>query len=408
MIISFVFMGILFLRQVSIIKQPTKINYAPIMIGIGVISSVVHFMTHPENQDLVVILRESSFALLVALLLYVIMNVMHQTVESNQKMVQHEFTQALIEQITQLKKYTSELEAKMNESQQSDLSAREEVRTKFKEDIKSLDTIKSNQNKFLDMFEEMKDLNKGVEKAFKDFIDIQMPSLDKLLHKHIETTRLSEHDHYNKLKTLLNEVVDNKIDLSKEIEDVKLSMIKIQNLSKNISDSIVTSTISKIAVISKAYEEQLKQLKSHTESLDTSLYESENKISNISKSSQMLLTQMSLSSNKMDDMIDKSSNMNDIYTKLSSLMNDIDSVKSDYVKSQSQLSILSHELRQSQDEDISNIKGQVEDIIKELTDKIDGSLEKLHKHYHIASEDLSQSVQMLAKRAQMQKGYGDN
>jgi hypothetical protein len=296
----------------------------------------------------------------------------------------------------------------MNESQRIDLSAREELRSKFKEDIKSLDTIKSNQNKFLEMFEEMKGLNKGVERAFKDFVDTQMPSLDKLLHKHIETTRLSEQDHYNKLKVLLNEVVDNKVDLSKEIEGVKLSMIKVQNISKGISDTIVTATISKIALISKAYEQQLKQLKSHAEGLDTSLYESESKISNISKDSQMLVSQMSLSSNKMDDMIDKSSNMNDVYAKLKAFMNDIDSVKSDYIKSQSQLSILSHELRQSQDEDITNIKEQIEELIKELTQKIDGSLEKLHKHYHIASEDLSQSVQMLAKKAQMQKGYGDS
>jgi len=89
-------------------------------------------------------------------------------------------------------------------------------------------------------------------------------------------------------------------------------------------------------------------------------------------------------------------------------MKDIDSVKGDYVKSQSQLSLLSHELRQSQDEDIENIKMQIEELIKDLTQKIDASLEKLHKHYHVASEDLSQSVQMLTKRAQMQKGYVDN
>ncbi|WP_373070700.1 hypothetical protein [Sulfurimonas sp.] len=407
-IISFVIMGILFLRQISILKQPTKINYAPLMIGIGAISSVVHFITHPEYQDLILLLRESSFALLTSLILYVLMNIMHQTVESEQKKKQYEFTQALIDQITQLKKYTSELEIKMSESQQSDLAAREEVRNKFKEDIKSLDTIKSNQNKFIDMFEEMKVLNKGVEKAFKDFIDTQMPSLDKLLHKHIEMTRISEQDHYNKLQALLKDVAESKVDLSKDLEEVKLSMVKVQNISKNISDSIINATISKIALISKAYEDQLKHLKSHSEGLDTALYESENKISNISKDSQMLLTQMSLSSKKMSEIQEQSSIVNEIYLKLKSLMNEIDEVKSDYVKSQSQLSLISHELRQSQDEDIHNIKEQIEDLITELTEKIDGSLDKLHKHYHIASEDLSQSVQMLAKRAQMQKGYGDN
>jgi cytidylate kinase len=401
-------MGILFLRQISILKQPAKINYAPLMIGIGAISSVVHFITHPEYQDIVLLLRESSFTFLASLILYIIMNIMHQTVESEQKKVQHEFTLGLIEQITQLKKYTSELEEKMTQSQLSDVAAREEVRTKFKEDIKALDTIKSNQNRFLDMFDEMKLLNKGVEKAFKDFTDNQMPSLDKLLHKHIEMARISEQDHYNKLKALLQDVTQNKVDLSAELEDIRLGMLKVQNISKSISDSIVSNTISKIAVIAKAYEEQLKQLKSHTESLDTMLYESENKISNIAKNSEMLLTQMSLSTNKMSDIQEQSSRINEIYLKVKSLIDDIESTKEEYKKAQTQLSLLSHELRQSQDEDIQNIKEQIEALIKELTGKIDGSLEKLHKHYHIANEDLSQSVQMLTKKAQMLKGYGDS
>jgi len=407
-IVSFFFMAILFLRQMSILKQQAKINYAPLMIGLGTISSTLHFIINPENQDIILLLRGSSFPLLASLILYVIMNIMHQAMESEQKRVQHEFTKELIEQITELKKYTSELETKMNQSQLSDVAAREEVRKKFKEDIKSLDTIKSNQNKFLDMFEEMKVLNMGVEKAFKDFIDNQMPSLDKLLHRHIEMTRVSEEEHYKRLNGLLEDVANNRVDLSKDIEAVRLSMVKVENISKNISDSIINSTISKIALISKAYEDQLKQLKSHTEGLDTALYESENKISNISKNSDMLLKQMSLSSNRMSEIQEQSSFVNDIYSKLSSLMKDIDSVKGDYVKSQSQLSLLSHELRQSQDEDIENIKMQIEELIKDLTQKIDASLEKLHKHYHVASEDLSQSVQMLTKRAQMQKGYVDN
>ncbi len=406
--VSFFFMAVLFLRQMSILKHEAKINYAPLMIGLGAISSTLHFIINPENQNIILLLRESSFPLLVSLILYVIMNIMHQAKESEQKKVQHEFTKKLIEQITELKKYTSELEQKMSESQLSDIAAREEVRKKFKEDIKSLDIIKSNQNRFLDMFEEIKLLNKNVENSFKDFMENQMPSLDKLLHKHIEMTRVSEEQHYKKLNALLEDVAGNKLDLSKEIEDVRLSMVKVQNISKNISDTIINSTISKIALISKAYEDQLKQLKSHSEGLDTALYESENKISNISKNSSMLLKQISLTSEKMEEVQEQSSNVNETYLKLASLLKDIDNVKSDYVKSQSQLSLLSNELRQSQDEDIDNIKLQIEELIKDLTQKIDESLEKLHKHYHVASEDLSQSVQMLTKRAQMQKGYGDS
>jgi len=406
--VFFVFMIVLFLRQMVILKHPTKLNYAPLMIGVGVIGSVFHFITHPEHQDFVLLLRESSFPLIVSLSLYVFMNIMHQTVESEQKRSQHEFTVALIEQITQLKTYTSELEIKINESNKTEMKTQEEVRTKFQEDLKALEGIRSNQTVFLDMLDEMKNINKGVELAFKNFTDVQVPALDQIVHKHIDMLRISEQDHYNKLNASLQKVSENKDDLKKDFEEVKSSMLQVKSLSHNISEAIVSQTLSRVHEISRIFEEELNRLKSHSESLNMALYEGENKIDKISKESELLLKQMSLSSNKMDEMQGQSTNLNDVYVTLKSLMSDIEMVKADYVKSQSQLSLLSRELSQSQEEDIINVKEQMEELITVLTDKIDNSLDKLHQHYHITSEDLSQSVQVLAKKVQSQKGYGDN
>jgi hypothetical protein len=65
----------LFLRQISILKQPNKINYAPLMVGIGAIGSVIHFIIHPDASNVIMLLRESFFPLLVALLFYIVMNI---------------------------------------------------------------------------------------------------------------------------------------------------------------------------------------------------------------------------------------------------------------------------------------------------------------------------------------------
>ena len=75
LLLSFAFMAILFLRQIFILRQPNKINYAPLMVGIGLISSIVHFIIHPEVTDFVLLVRESLFPLLVSLLLYIVMNI---------------------------------------------------------------------------------------------------------------------------------------------------------------------------------------------------------------------------------------------------------------------------------------------------------------------------------------------
>ena len=51
------------------------------------------------------------------------------------------------------------------------------------------------------------------------------------------------------------------------------------------------------------------------------------------------------------------------------------------------------------------MKVRIDDLSDTLSNKIDESLEKLHEHFHIADGEISQSVQILAKRAQLKNGY---
>ncbi len=407
LLVSFAFMSVLFLRQISILKQPSKINYAPLMIGIGIVSSIVHFIINPDHQDFVLLLREASFPILVSLILFVMMNIMHQAVESEQKKVQHQFTKELIEQITQLKRYTSELEIKLSTSQKLNLESQKDIREQFKEDIKALDVIKINQNKFLDKFDEIERWSKGVSQAFENFSSVQMPAFDEVVHKHIDILRVSEQDHYNKLTNILQRAVDSRTDMSQDLEEVKSSMIKMGTLSADISDAIVSNTMSKLMNVSSTFEDALLSLKSHSESLNTSLLESDAKILSIKNESEMLMTQMSLSSHKMNEIEEQNSSIYDLYTKMKSLMIEIESIKSDYVKSQSELTNLARELKRSQGDEIGSVKKEMDSLIITLTDKIDKSLEKLHEHFHITNEGLSPSVQELTKRAQMKKSYID-
>jgi hypothetical protein len=65
-------MALIFLRQISIYKQPNKINYAPLMLGVGAIASVIHFIIAPENQTLIITLKGSFIPILVALMLFIV------------------------------------------------------------------------------------------------------------------------------------------------------------------------------------------------------------------------------------------------------------------------------------------------------------------------------------------------
>ena len=405
LLLAFIFMTLLFLRQISILKQPNKINYAPLMLGIGAISSTVHFIVHPETTDVLLIFRESLFPLLVALLLYIVMNILHQTQQALHVRTQQDFTKALIDQITQLKEFTSELEKKMILNQNEDRLAQEEVREKFKHEIKALDNILNNQDKFLDKFSDMEAWHKDVTKTFANFTDVQLPSLDDVVHKHIDILRVAEQDHFNKVKATLERAVESRCDIIDDIDAMKENLNSMSKISSTISDSITNQTTSKLMEVTLPFEKQVLNLKSHAESLTTALSEDETKLMSIRDQSEMIMKQMILSSKKMSSIEEQNSNLHDVFMNIKVLIDDIEHVKSEYVKSQSQLSNIVSELKNSNDEDIDGLKEQIESLTQTLTANIDHSLEKLHKHYHIANEDISQSVQFLAKQAQLKKGY---
>ena len=405
LLVAFVFMALLFLRQISILKQPNKINYAPLIIVIGAIGGVIHFILHPDTGDVILLLRESFIPFLVGSLLYIIMNIMHQTQESQSARTKDEFTKVLVSEIANLKQFMSELESRMRNSQQEYQRVQEDVREKFKEDIKALNTIKENQSKFLDKFDEMDSWHQNVTKEFEYFREVQMPELDNVVHKHIDILRVAEQDHYNQIKVILSRAVESRGDMSGEIEELKVNLESIKNISDTIANSITERTIQQLSGVTKAFESQIIALKSHAEGVKTSLSEGDNTLSNIRTQSEIIMRQMTLSSSKMDALEKQNDGLHNIYSNIKDLMKDMEMVKSDYVKSQSQLLQISQELSTSKDEQIDALKVQVESLSSVLSAKIDDSLEKLHEHYHIADEDITKSVKVLAKKAQLKSGY---
>ncbi len=405
LLVAFVFMALLFVRQIAILKKPNKINYAPLMIGIGAISSVVHFIIHPDASDVILLLRESFFPLLVSLLLYIVMNILHQTQVSENARAQDRFTEELINQVTQLKDFVAGLEDRMSSLSNEDRVAQQEVREKFKEDIQALETIQTNQDFFMEKFDAMESWNKDVAKEFEQFREKQMPELNNVVHKHIDILRVSEQDHYNKLHKTLQNAVESRCEISEDMEELKEKLGSMKNISNDIAKSITQHTRQQLSGVTKSYENQILTLKQHTESVNTSLQEGESRLANIRAQSEMIMKQMVLSANKMNELEEQNHGLHDIYTTINELMQDIQRIKSDYVKAKEELSLISRDLKSSNDEQIDAMKNQVEFMSDTLSKKIDESLEKLHEHYHIAEDDITQSVQILAKQAQLKSGY---
>lgn len=406
-LVSFGFMALLFLRQVYILKQPNKINYAPLMLAIGFISTLLHFITYPEQTETLTLVRESLFPLLISLILFLIMNIMHQTQQSELARNQEHFVKVLAGELTQLKEFILDLESRMGKAQQEDRQTQEEIIEKFKNDLEALNTIQANQMKFVDMFGDVESSLKDVQKEYKYFSEVQVPELDSVVHKHIDILRVSEQEHYNSLKTMVEKTSQSQGDLKEELTSFKDNMEHIKTVSHEIANSIVKHTLSQLSNVTKSYETQINLLKSHSEGIKTVLSEDDAILSNIRSQSEILLKQMSLMSNKMADFETKQQEFNEIYKNVGMLIDEIESIKSDYVKAQSQLASISQEILETKDTKVHEMKKNLDELSENLSTKIDESLDKLHEHYHIASKDITQSVQVLTKKAQLQKGYGD-
>lgn len=404
---SFLFMALLFLRQISIIKDPNKINYAPLIIGIGVISGILHFIVQSEDKNLLLLLKESFLPILVSLLFYIVMNILHQTQKNQDSRVEDISKTELFEKIEELKEFSTNIEKKVLLAQNQEQIMQDEMRERFRHDIKTLDTILSNQNKFLEKFEELRGLHFNVTKSFENFTNVQIPSLDSIVHKHIDILRLSEQDHFNKVKTMLEKSVDNKDSIKEGVTELKASLDSMNTLAQAVAKTIVKSTQDHLGDTVRAFAKEIILLKSHTESLNTALFESENKLGSIKDQSEMIMKQMILSSKKMGELQAQNSSLYDIYTIMKELIKDIESVKTEYANSQSQLSMILDGFNQTSEQNIKHLDKKTELMLEELDIKIDEFTKKLSKYEPSTTQDLSQSVQFLSKQAQLKSRYTD-
>jgi archaellum component FlaC len=370
-----------------------------------VLASLVHLIIHPDPSNIILLIRESLMPLVVAVILYIVMNILNQTKESYNAKLHDEFTQVLASEIAQLKKFILDLESRMTEYSQQDRTTQLEIQKKFETDVKALESIQANQMEFAKKFDTIQEWHESVNKSFSYFSEVQMPEFDNVVHKHIDMLRVAEQDHYNKLTQLLEKAGESRYDIAEDIETLKNSLESMKSLSDNVAKTIVEKTFSSFANLTQEFEAQLVSLKLHTESIKTSLYEDEGVLSNIRTQSEMIMKQMLLSANQMGELEKQTSGLSKISSDIKELVTEIEKIKGDYVKAQSQLTQLSSELSSVKEDNYIEMKQKIEELGEALSNKIDESLQKLYEHYHIANENITESVKIMAKKAQLQKGY---
>lgn len=405
LIVAYILMALLFLRQISILKRPNKINYAPLVLSIGALFATIHLMLYIHPDNIVQILKDSLSIIVISLSLFVVMNVLHQAQKNEDEKNKREFSSSLSLKVAQMKEYISLLEGKIASIHDDEQHSLSEIREQIKRDILSLKAILSNQDKFNTQFEDMLKQQSKVMHSIEKFTSVQLPELDDVMHSHIDMLRVSEQDHFNRIKKAFDSADAVRCDIRDEMDEVKEDIKAMKNISTEISTTIVDKTLLELSTVTTEFEKQLQNLRAQTEGVSTSLFEGENILDSIRKQSEMIMKQMVLSSTNMKTLEEESRSLTNMYTPLKGLISEIEAVKVDYKNAYKELSDLANTINSTEKEQLEVMKNRVDELSTKLIEKIDVSLEKLHSHYHIASSEVTSTVSELAKRAKFQSGY---
>ena len=396
LIISYILMAFFFLRQIMILKRPKKINYSPLILGIGAIFALVHFMLYFVQDNFTLVLKESFSSLLVSLLLYVIMNVLHQAQKNDEEQSQREFSSSMASKISQMKEYIGMLEDKIAELRDDEHHSLFGIREDIKNDLLAQKHIQTNQDTFMHKLEDVLEQQNKVLKTLQ-----QLPEFDQIMHNHIDILRIAEQDHFNRIKKAFDQANANRCDIKDEIVEIKQEMHQLKSLSKDVAKKIVDATLLELSDVVVEFQRQLNTLRAQSEGVSTALSEGENILGNARSKSEMLLKQIVLSSNNMKILEENSRSLSVIYLPIKNLISEIESIKSDYNLAHSELGNLAELLTTTQVEQLEIMKIKVEELSEKLVEKIDASLLKLHTHYHIALSELSPTVSELTKKAKL-------
>ena len=396
LIISYILMAFFFLRQIMILKRPKKINYSPLILGIGAIFALVHFMLYFVQDNFTLVLKESFSSLLVSLLLYVIMNVLHQAQKNDEEQSQREFSSSMASKISQMKEYIGMLEDKIAELRDDEHHSLFGIREDIKNDLLAQKLIQTNQDTFMHKLEDVLEQQNKVLKTLQ-----QLPEFDQIMHNHIDILRIAEQDHFNRIKKAFDQANANRCDIKDEIVEIKQEMHQLKSLSKDVAKKIVDATLLELSDVVVEFQRQLNTLRAQSEGVSTALSEGENILGNARSKSEMLLKQIVLSSNNMKILEENSRSLSVIYLPIKNLISEIESIKSDYNLAHSELGNLAELLTTTQVEQLEIMKIKVEELSEKLVEKIDASLLKLHTHYHIALSELSPTVSELTKKAKL-------
>lgn len=393
-------MSLLFLRHTAVYKDPSKINYTPMVLALGVIGGLLHFILSGSMEMNVI--KESLLSLSVGILLSAVMSVMNQTVSVINTHEDRLRMGKISEEITSL----MTLKDRLDLITQMEGSTHDQIRHRFKEEFDALNVIQANQKLFITKIESLMAQQQNAMGKFEEFTFTELPSLDNVVHRHIDMLRVAEQDHFLQLKNVAKSS-------SNEQKEVHVHLKEIHELLQRMShhqlpDHTITVLQKELDRIVHDFSNHLQMLGAKSETIITSLLENDSLLKGSREQSELIMQQMVLSSKQMREMTAQAKELSDSLKPLSHLFDSAETLHNEFIHSKGKLSELIVTLESYEHQEYRAIRQSLEQVAAEATAQMQLFVQNLQKkEIHPMIE--AKNVQELASKVKLHKSYlGEN
>lgn len=399
----------LFWRQLLVFKMSRKINYAPLVLIIGLISSISLFVFSIDMGDLKSDIRFSLLPLLVSLLFYMVMYVMYQLKLNSDKAEKEEHERLLGILISNIKEYFGILNDKLCVIESMDEKTLDAVQMALKNELSVFTKLSSQQVMLSEKLEQMYIQEESALLNIQRFLEKDIPDLDTVVHRHIDILRISQQDHFNKLKEILNNMNDS-IGAEKVEEAVKTVHERLEKMQEHYEKSASVITMEVRTGLQSTIQSMSKELynaKQLSESLSLSTQEYELKLQELHRHTSQLLEKSDTIHESMEDTYQQSQKIRPIYASLNELISRLMDIYGEYKHAKKELHILASELGNAEERHFEIMDRKIDTLGEDIHKKIEASLYELKEHYHFADKEVTSTVKTLAAKAQLQKTYAE-
>jgi hypothetical protein len=404
LLIIIIIMSLLFLRHTAVYRDPNKINYTPVVFALGTIGALFHFIL-AGGMDASA-LKESLLSLSVGIALATIMSVMTQTVSVINS---HDNSARLADLSDELSKVGSSvitIKDRIDLLAQMESSTHEQIRNVFKEELDALNVIQANQKLFVSKIESLLAQQQSAMEKFEQFTLSELPSLDNVVHRHIDLLRVSEQDHFNQLKNASRIGCDEQKEVHTQLKE--LHDLVLQMSHQHLPDHTIAVLQKELDRIVHDFSHHIQMLGAKSESIVTSLLENDSLLRGSREQSELIMQQMVLSSKQMREMTSHSKELSDSLKPLSRLFASAETLHDEFVNAKGKLGELIVTLESYERQEYRSIRQSLEQVAAEATAQMQLLAQTLQKRESFPIAE-TKNVKELASKVKLHKSYlGEN